>query len=238
MRFDKIILTLLLIFICSKAFSNGEKITIDTITHAVKIHYKRHSNWPKIKYPAPSDKVYYQDCVFVHRYTAAQRLAKYPYNKAVKILAVSYDGTAEPNIDIVIGPDTVKHEKRKPHGLIFHNGVLDTTNLFEIKHLSATQINGFTNIMMNIKERIPNDYASVNSPYACFNPRNAFIFIDKNGKAFDYLEICFECDRIESKSHKIYFTTGCTQDLDLVKKYLISIGIKFGTTTTDASQFY
>lgn len=236
MRFDKTILTLLLIFTCSKVFSIGNKITSDTTKHTLKVRHKKHLSWPKIKYPAPADKVYYQDCVFTHKYTAAQRLARYPYNRAVKILAVSYDGTGEPNDDIVI-PDTIKHVKRKPHGLIFKKNVLDTSNLFEIKHLSRSQINRLTNIMMNTQERIPNDYASVNSPHACFNPRNAFIFIDKNGRAFDYMEVCFECNQIESKSYKIYFSSGCTQDLELIRKYLISLGIKFGTTMTDADKF-
>lgn len=236
MRSIKLIFIILSLFSFSRALCSERKTLADTIKRVVKTHHKKHPNWPKIMYYAPADKVYYQDCVFTHKYTAAQRLTRYPYNRAAKILAVSYDGTGEPNDDIVI-PDTIKHVKRKPHGLIFNNNVLDTSNLFEIKHLTKDQINGLTNIMMNTKERIPNDYASVNSPHSCFNPRNAFIFIDKNGKAFDYFEICFECHIYRSKSDKINFISGCTQDFDLIKKFFISTGIRFGTITTEADKF-
>ncbi|HEX3384571.1 MAG TPA: hypothetical protein VHS53_05255 [Mucilaginibacter sp.] len=229
MRSAKTIFTLLLIFVFSKSFCFGKRFPLDT----TKTIHKKRTNRPRVSVSISPDKIYYNDCVFTHKYAIDQRLKKYPFNKAAKILAVSFDGTPEADIDIKIG-DTVP--KRKPHGLIFQNDTLDLSNLFEIKELTSEEINRLTNIMFNTKVKVPNNYADLG--YTCFSPRNALVFYDKDGKVYDYIQICFECRNYESKSQKLYLSTsGCNQDFDLIKKFLISVGLKFGTTTTDASTF-
>jgi hypothetical protein len=234
MRLVTIILPLFLLTGITNVYGIDYNLIVDT-TKSTKRHYSK----PKVKHSAPPDKAHCNDCVFTNKYTVAQRLKRYPFSKAIKILAVSYDGTGEPNTEITINGDTLdavthkKYNEHKPHGLHFKNDTLDYTSLFEIKRLSAKQINKLTNIMFNTDYRVPNDYA--HPGYSCFNPRNALIFYDKNGKVFDYIEICFECDRIESKSHKIYFNSACTQNWDFVKKLLIDVGIKYGTLATKES---
>jgi hypothetical protein len=231
MRLVTIILPLFLLTGITNVYGIDYHLIVDTTKST-----KRHYSTPKIKHSTPPDKEYYNDCVFTNKYTIAQRLKRYPFSKAVKILAVSYDGTGEPNAEITINGDTLdamthkKYSEHRPHGLHFDNDTLDYVSLFEMKQLTPKQINRLTNIMYNTDNRVPNDY--VDPGHSCFNPRNALIFYDKNGKVFDYLEICFECDRIESKSDRIYFNSSCTQGLDLVKKFLIDVGIKYGTLTT------
>ncbi|MBS1526778.1 MAG: hypothetical protein JST19_14060 [Bacteroidetes bacterium] len=184
----------------------------------------------------PDSLLYYNDCVFTHRYTVIQRLGKYPFNKAVKILAISYNGEPDPNDDVKTIGDTTTPRKEKPHGLFFHNDTLDLSNIFEIKQLTAEQVAKLTNIMFNTKARIPNYHPDPGRK--CFEPRDALIFYDKKGKVFDYMEICFECMMYESKSNKLFLTSVyCNQQFDLIKKFLISLGIQFGTTTTDASKY-
>jgi hypothetical protein len=57
----------------------------------------------------------------------------------------------------------------------------------------------------------------------------AFIFYDHNGKIFEYLEVCFECERYESLTDRISVGTNCNQKFDLLKKLAIDAGIKYGT---------
>ena len=230
MRFVTIILTFLIINL-SNAFCKDYTFQLDSTKH-----HKKYINAPKPKRVAPLDKAYYNDCVFTNKYSIAQRIKRYPFSKATKILAVSYYGTGEPNIEITANGDTLealthrKYSEHRPHGLYFDNDTLNHASIFEMKRLTPKQINRLTNILYNTDYRIANNYA--HPGHSCFNPRNALIFYDKNGKVFDYLEICFECDQIISKSDRIYFNSACTQKLDLVKKFLVDVGIKFGTLTT------
>jgi len=236
MRLITIILSLFLLMNSTNAHCKNHNPTPDTLKTAVKKHHKKYRQWPKFGHSAPPDKLYYCDCVFTKKFTAVQRLKKYPFSKATKILAVSYDGSGDRNIEITIDGDTLdamthkNYRDFKSHGLQFKKGTLDTSNLFEVKQLTAKQINRLTDIMYNTDNRIPNDY--LDPGRKCFNPRNALIFYDKSGKVFDYLEICFECDMMESKSNRIHFHSECTQRFDLVKKFLINVGFKYGTLTT------
>jgi hypothetical protein len=66
--------------------------------------------------------------------------------------------------------------------------------------------------------------------HSCYNPRNAFVFLNKQGKVIDYLEICFECKQYESKSGKLTIGDYCRQKFDMVQKCFVDAGIKHGTT--------
>jgi hypothetical protein len=236
MRSVKIIFSFLLIFAFVRAFCTDKRIISDTTKNTVTTHHKKYSNQQRVRHVLPRNLLYYNDCVFTHRYTITQRLQKYPYNKAAKILAISYDGSGEPNIDVNIGDDTTKQVKRKSHGLIFHSDTLDMSNLIEIKQLTPEEINRLTNIVFNTRVRIPN--YNPDPGRKCFEPRNALVFYNKEGKVFDYIEICFECMMYQSKSGKLFLTAAyCNQQFDLIKKFLLELGIQFGTVTTDASKY-
>ncbi len=230
-----IVLIILLFFGSIKPAScTVQTLHIDTIRTVVKKHpIKHHLRADKPKSILPDDKRHYRDCVFTYRYSITQRLKKYPFSKAVKVLAVSYnDGL--PNPDVIIVKDKTK--KTKPVGRLLihiHNDTLDHTSLFEFKQLTPKQVNRLTNMIFNTDIKVHNnldDYTDGES--LCFEPRNAFVFIDKYGKVFDYVEVCFECKGTESKSGRIHID-NCNQSLEMTKKFLIDLGIKFGTLTTN-----
>ena len=161
-----------------------------------------------------------------------------------KIVAVSFLGF-EPNPDTVINEtlnvnDTpgkkiinIKLSKNVPDtafkaGLHIKNGKLNYSSIIEIKELNYEQIGKLTNVIYNTTVRKPSNYVSPG--FDCYTPRNALIFYDRNGRIFDYLEICFECMRDESQSHKVTIGTYCNQKYDLLKGLFIKFGIKYGTT--------
>lgn len=157
----------------------------------------------------------------------------YPFNKAAKVLAVSYHDAWDKEADITYDtPDTATN-KAEPeneivdHGIRIDNGVLDTSHLVEIKKLNAAQIDRLTDLLYNTgykKEGVNQIEEGM-----CFKPRNAFIFINEQGKVYDYLQICFECMQYSSPSEMINIGDVCNQKYELLNNYFISIGIKTGT---------
>jgi hypothetical protein len=130
---------------------------------------KSNANWEK------DLKEEYSDCAFYNKYTAKQRLAKYPFSKAAKVLAVSYKYRGfgqEPE---------AKQDDSPKRGRYVNNGVLDTTILIEIKQLSKKQINKLTSLIFNTDYK-KRDETHLVSFGKCFEPRNAFIFLSASDK--------------------------------------------------------
>lgn len=182
---------------------------------------------PRVRYayvPTTTD-----DCTFTNKLSAKQRLSRYPFVKAAKLVTVSYkwgwEGERQPG-------DTIADSVHK-NNLHIENGMLNYTSLIEIKTLSSEQISKLTNIIYNTDYKKPHKRWGVIPERKCYSPRNAILFYDKNGKIYDYLEICFECQKTTSLSEKITVGTDCTQKLDLLRNFLISAGIKYGTTKID-----
>jgi hypothetical protein len=160
-------------------------------------------------------------CIITKKYTSKQRLRLYPFSKAVKILAISYPYDPRP------GDDTLTGYKFNGLGSSVVGGVLDHRGLIEVKTLTPSQINYLTDFMDNLNTKSGKIF--YDAPYTCFGPRNALIFLDHNGKVFDYVQVCFECNRVEGKFDKIYFKKDCSQFMDLFKQFFIDIGIQYGT---------
>jgi hypothetical protein len=173
----------------------------------------------------------YDDCVFNNRFSLKQRLAKYPFSKAAKIVAVSYKWNVRAP-DVLINdtttklPDTVFRSD-----LHVEHGKLNYSSLKEIKMLTSTQVSSLTRIIYNTAYRRKCSHMP-DPGYACYNPRNAILFYDKNGRIYDYLEVCFECEKISSLSDRITIGMNCTQKLDLFKQFLVDVGIRYGTSQT------
>jgi hypothetical protein len=172
--------------------------------------------------PNPSE----DDCVFTKQFNVNQRLKRYPFYKAKRIIAVSYLPLAT-NIESLI-TDTIKiPDTVYKVGLHIKNGKLNRSSIIEIKELNSSEIDTLTNIIYNTKVRKPSNY--VTTGHNCYIPRNALIFYDKDGKIFDHLEVCFKCLQYDSQSHKITVGSYCNQKFDLLKSIFIDIGIKYGT---------
>ena len=233
-------LTLLLVIIFCILFQQLRAQQPAALIKKHVIHHKKFKHWIYSPNPYPSD----DDCVFTNSFSLYQRLKLYPFYRAKKIVAVSFLGI-EPRPDVLINDtlnvkDTIEKKiintelsKNVSHtvfksGLHIKNGKLNYSSIIEVKELNYEQIGKLTNIIYNTTVRKPSNYASPGSD--CYTPRNALIFYDRNGRIFDYLEICFECMRDESQSHKVTIGTYCNQKYDLLKGLFIDVGIKYGTT--------
>lgn len=180
----------------------------------------------------------YDDCVNTNKYSLTQRLSKYPFNKAVKIYAVSYPLAVYPSGEwkkVANGKtDFVKDSIPKKRGLIIEQDTLDHSTLIEFKELDQNQIAGLTNLIYNINWRKPSASLHLVDHGACYAPRNAIIFVNKNNKVIDYIEICFHCMGSHSKNDdRLSIGTLCTQKYDLMKQWFIDAGISYGTIKTE-----
>lgn len=218
----------------TECFANGA----DTVkAHKPKRVVKHVSALPHVSYLRESIKGYkpwFDNCTFTTHYSVAQRLNKYPFSKAAKILAVSFNGDPDPNPEINLDnpkqkPDTLTYkEQQLLKGLTIINNRLDYSTLYEVKTLNQDQIIHLTNIMYNaVYKKILANTADIG--HSCYNPRNAFVFLNKQGRVIDYLEICFECKQYESKYGKLNIGDYCTQKFDMIKKCFVDAGIKHGT---------
>jgi len=146
------------------------------------------------------------------------RLKKYPFSLASEVQFVSFRGSI----------DTVDNE------IVYKNGSLPMLNdticyskLYEIKTLTFSQVDTLTDILYNYGFR---GTVYTMSMAMCYNPRNAILFLDKNGKAFEFIEICFECKRTRESSEKISLGQLCDQKLDMIKDIFKNSGIEYGIT--------
>jgi hypothetical protein len=147
-------------------------------------------------------------CVNLPKKSFSTILKKYPFNKTAQIQLVSFKGNKLP-----IENDTVCYSK-----------------LYEVKNLTLRQIDSLTNVMYNIGF---GGTILIVEEMTCYNPRNAILFIDNSGKAFEFIEICFECEQTVSSSKKIDFGEVCNEKFNLIKQQFINAGIKYGTKERD-----
>lgn len=219
-------------------FQIGTVQKADTITttrhkHVKLIHYADIKRYPPPplpfgppvprKHPLPA---IYINCAFTDRYTPKQRLHKYPYSKAAKIVAVSYPPPGDN-----LSPDTI--------GLHVTNGILNPLSIKESIELNAQQIRRLTFLIFNTAN-IPappsfHELEMADPGSKCmFSPRHALLFYDKNGKIFDYFEICFQCMQYGSESGRIKIGELCGNKYDLLKAYFKSIGLTYHLTKNDS----
>jgi hypothetical protein len=221
MRFSLGIL-LIASFLAGKVVVTGHyqnRVIADTVrlNHHKKNRTVKEEFDPDKRYPA-------YDCVFTKKLSLKQRLKKYPFLDATNIMVVSYKSGPEKD-----GESINSRLKRNLH---ITEGILNRASIIEAKTLSAQQISELTNIIYNTDYRNHHQKPFV-TEFKCYEPRNAIIFYKEDGKIYDYLEICFECQKTSSLSDQITIGTDCNQKLDLMRNFLISVGIKYGTTKID-----
>src|ERR1700761_7966186 len=122
MRFIKITLYLLLLTNSSYAFNKYYDFPIDSVSHVVKKNYAKNR---ELSFRAARErhKKYFDDCIFVKKYSLAQRLKRYPYSKAVKIVAVSYNDE-EPKSELkFVGDTAYANNSNKKNDTLFNAGL-------------------------------------------------------------------------------------------------------------------
>ncbi|MEZ2338240.1 hypothetical protein AB6735_21505 [Mucilaginibacter sp. RCC_168] len=229
------LLLVVFLLICLSGYAESKELICgrDTIKRYHKKILSKPLTLKQLQILNKRHKPWFDDCTFTDQYTVEQRLKKYPFSGAYKILAVSYRGGAEPNTEISF--DTLKPVQKLSHkelqlrnGLVIIKDSLDYSTVIETKTLTKNQIIRLTNIIYNTDfKKI--DRANLMGRGACFEPRNSFIFLNKNGKVVHRLDICFHCHNYESDTNKLDIGTVCSQKYDILRKFFISIGVIYGT---------
>jgi hypothetical protein len=107
-------------------------------------------------------------------------------------------------------------------------------SIIEKRVLNKAEIGQLTDILYN---NVAKKHGNIGSVNMCFFPRNAIpwsgiytiLFIDKTGQLREYVLLCFHCDRYEPSSDGIWLWDPCNQKLEMIHRFFISAGIKFGT---------
>jgi len=128
------------------------------------------------------------DCGWYGTKTVAERNAMFPFNKAKKVVLVSYYSPFEAK-DLKSDLDTITKLKvvRGVYGS-------DIYNIIETKELDQDWINQLSHILVNytIKKKKPGEIILI-SETACYDPRNSILFYDENNTIICCYEICFYC---------------------------------------------
>jgi hypothetical protein len=238
MKFKLIACLLLLINLACYANSNHNSYYLtDTTAHQKAKHIFKRKIVPHVTYPRESIKGYkpeFDNCAYTNQFSVVQRLKKYPFSVAAKILAISYVGSSRnPNMIIdSLGFPKTPQQPDTVAGIIIENSRLKYENIKQSKTLTLDEIEKFTDIIFNYGYSGMKNYLIVGFPN-CFEPRNSIVFLDKNDKVIDHLDICFHCHRSESESGKIDEGINCNQKYEMLKAFFTSVGVPYGIRQYD-----
>jgi len=155
-------------------------------------------------------------CVKKTNKTFTARLKKYPFNVATQIQLVSFKA----------GVDTSQLQDMKNlDSLPRLNDTICYSKLTELKSITFPQIDKLTDILYNYGY---GGTIHIGSIPLCYFPRNAILFLDKNGKVFEYIEICFECSKTKESSDKISLGQMCDEKMGMLKDFFKTVGIEYG----------
>lgn len=153
-----------------------------------------------------------QQCVQKNHLSLSARMQKYPFNIASQVQMVGYDGL------IRMCADSFYVAMEGPYGYI-------DVPIKERRMLTASQVDSLTNILYNYGYAYkPKVYRTIE----CYDPHNAIVFLDKNGKPLAFMELCFECKNTTQSDEKISLGDMCDQKLDMLKQLFRQVGIKRG----------
>lgn len=164
-----------------------------------------------------------QDCFKYVSKPFAQRLKNYPFSKAAQIQLVSF----KRHNDTLNGAIIMSDKDSLPR----KNDTICYSRLFEVKNLTYAQVDKLTDILYDYgyrKELKDDGLIYIETSLQCYNPRNAILFLDANGKAFEFIEICFECEKTRESSSKISLGVMCNQKLNLLKNFFKDVGLAYG----------
>lgn len=156
----------------------------------------------------------YCDCY--NKISPIKRRTQYPFNQADKIVLISYQNyeTEEVCCDTSMNMDTIETpwgEKLRgfTRQIKLYNSidypVIDTISAFyrtywiyEIQELNPNQVDSLSNLMFNYRLNKNLRYYSESGCGRCYQPRNAILFLDNQGKPIHVFEICFGCEKVKN----------------------------------------
>ncbi len=179
------------------------------------------SNFLKMPFKPPTpkqlqDEIKNHTCIKKSITSFANRLKNYPFERTTQIQFVSFKGTSK-----TIDNELVYIEDSLPR----INDTICYSKLLEVKTLNLVQIEKLTDVLYNYSF---GGRVFTTSVSGCYNPRNAILFLDSTGKVFEFIEICFECQRLEVSSEKVKLGDMCDEKTELLKKLFGIVGINYG----------
>lgn|GEM_PF-5409537 len=147
-------------------------------------------------------------CVHRNKLNEVKRAAFYPFNKAKKVLLLSFNDKNWTFEYYVKTPKTIN---------------IDTAR--NVKQLSKIEINKLTDLCYNYGFKKLEFVKTIREEIACSELKNAIVFVDKDNKPFEYIVFSFDCDEVEFSSEKVSYGDECTTKRDLLKQFFIANGI-------------
>jgi hypothetical protein len=157
-------------------------------------------------------------CVKYNNIDFATRLKDYPYNVACKIQFVSFVNSID---------STETQERKVNDSLPVLNDTVCYSRLNEVRTLTHAEIDLLSDIVYNYGYKGPVSFVAVSN---CYIPRNAILFLDCSGKLLEFIEICFDCERMRESSEKVSLGEVCEQKFNMVKDLFRKVGIEYGVT--------
>ena len=156
-------------------------------------------------------------CVKKTNRSFSTRLKNHPFDRSAQIQFVSFASNGTAMNETVSVADSLPRL----------NDTICYSQLREVKTLTFSQVDKLTDILYNYGFAGP---VHTMDMALCYRPRNAILFLDSTGKAFAFVEICFECDRLVKSSDKVLVGDWCDQKMDMLKELFIEVGVKYGVT--------
>lgn len=131
-----------------------------------------------------------QNCGWFGTMKPAERMKQFPFNKAKRIVLISFPASIELNVMKV---DSTKKQKYIRTEKVVLGEYPHEYNIIKENELTdAADIDKLSNIMINYKIRrgYPRNVVQVTG---CYEPRNGILFYDEKNVLICFYEICFEC---------------------------------------------
>lgn len=154
-------------------------------------------------------------CQHRNLYAVEQRNSFYPFNKASKILLVSFKCIPQE----VVGDDTLCIAT-----FPIENKKVAMNKMHETIYLNKSQTDALTDLLYNVGYR---EKPTIRTIIKCYYPHNAILFMDDRNNVFEYIELCFTCQRNVVSSERIETGEFCTEKYELLKLLFKKFGIKY-----------
>jgi hypothetical protein len=192
------------------------------------------------------DEAYHNSikCVLGNKYSLEQRKIMFPFNKAKKIVAISYKNYEM--FSETEGIDTLIDSNGKPFPVPKKISACDNKNVIErwkIKgsndfiayycaiekvEFNTSQIDTLSNILLNFE--LDKQPYQLFKP-GCYTPRNSILFFDEKEEIIAVVEVCFECMQIKfsyEKEGENLIDCNCNERRESLKSLFVNSGIKYG----------
>jgi hypothetical protein len=173
------------------------------------------------------------DCGWYGKKTVAERNKLFPFNKAKKVVLVSY-----PDLYGIIPVEgdtlTEMQEYNAIKKVKFQISNSKNQTIYLIKEeiqLNDGWVNQLSHLLVNYT--IKGDRSGGYSTTLCYQPRNSVLFYDENDIIISCYEICFECSRVSmwpnpNGVESNFVASSCPNFLEELKTIFKKNGITYG----------